>query len=123
MRAIQFYALFMDDEHGDLCTILARVENLGQKKVEQLRVSIPEQTLACSYTGKTGREFSLQDAEPHSEDPAPRSNQLMVKNLSVFRETVWSSENRLEFEFLFHNDQKLGDPWEAVYPRSTSVLP
>lgn len=34
MRAIQFYALFMDDEHGDLCTILARVENLEQKKVE-----------------------------------------------------------------------------------------
>lgn len=36
MRGIQFYALFMHDEHWNLCTILARVENLEQKKAEQL---------------------------------------------------------------------------------------
>lgn len=34
VRAIQFYALFMHNEHWNLCTILARVENLEQKKAE-----------------------------------------------------------------------------------------
>ena len=56
MRGIQFYALFMHDEHWNLRTILARVENLEQKKAEQLDLAfLSKQTLACFYMGKTDR--------------------------------------------------------------------
>lgn len=36
MRAIQLYALFMHNKHGNLCAILARVENLQPRKAESL---------------------------------------------------------------------------------------
>lgn len=45
MRAVQFYALFMHDEHWNLGTILARVENLEHKRAEWLELALPRQHL------------------------------------------------------------------------------
>lgn len=48
----------MHDEHWNLCTILARVENLEQKKAEQLDLAFPSKHLhAFTWEKQTGSKF------------------------------------------------------------------
>lgn len=106
MRAVQLDALFMHNEHWDLCAILAGVENLEQKR-EQIQYQL---TLACFQMGETCRQ------------PVPWVPD--VKHLSVLRRLCgvkcWKV-GRPEFEFLLHK-YLIRLPWVSHLSSLASVL-
>lgn len=113
MRAVQFYAFFMHDEHWNLGAVLARVENLEYKS-SMVRVSTTSPSPACFSLGNThGQWFFPPDVEQQWKPAGSLTAEHRSPCVAVASVEQWEaevSERRLDFEFLFHSSLAKG-PW------------